>query len=153
MSEYCYEKISQISLSSSSGGMMINSNRSVEELLSWKDDGSITMTRTEVRGTEKQESVFAVSEELAGKVRDFAERADIASWGALKYEEDPRFFCTDTSNSSSGRIILDLRSKGGKPYEIVSFSPKAVFLNGKNEDLEMLRKLFQECQDVKNLLK
>lgn len=152
MSEYCYKKISQISLSSSSNGMMINSNHSLTELLAWNKDGSVTLTRTEIRGTEKEESVFAVGEELASKVRDFAECADIASWGALKYEEDPRFRCTDYSSSSSGRIILDLRSQGGKPYEIISFSPRAVTQNGKGEDMEKLNHLIEECQDPSSLL-
>lgn len=152
MSEYCYEKISQISLSSSSSGMMMNSNRSLTELLEWKDDGSVTMTRTEIRGTERDESVFAVSDELAEKVRDLAERADMASWGELKYEEDPVFQCTDYSSSSSGKIILDLRSKGGKPYEIVAFSPRAVNQNGKDKDLTALYELFQACQDPSSIL-
>ena len=152
MSRYNYNKISLISLSSSSNGMAMGSNQSLSEELSWKEDGTVVMRRTEIHGGTREVSVFAVAKELAGKIRAFAESADVAAWGELKYEEDPRFRCTDYSSSSGGKIILDLRDQGGKPYEIVSFNTRALFQNNKDADIETLRELFRKCQDPEKLI-
>ncbi|MBR3058329.1 MAG: hypothetical protein IKG93_10235 [Clostridiales bacterium] len=146
MSAFSYEKISKISLSSSSNGMMMGSNQSCSEDLLWDEDG-ITLTKTEIRGSDKEVSVWNISAEQAEKIRAFAEREDMAVWGSWKYEEDPRFRCTDYSSNSSGSIILDYRGKGGKPYEIVTFKPRAVFDQGKGDAMRELQTLFEELED------
>ncbi len=152
MSQFNYSKISLISLSSSSSGMAMGSNQSLSEELSWKEDGTVVMNRTEIHGGTREVSVFAVAKELAEKIRAFAESADIAAWGELKYEEDPRFRCTDYSSRSSGRIILDYRDQGGKPYEIVSFNTMALFRHNKDADIETLREFFRKCQDPQTMI-
>lgn len=146
MSAFSYEKISKISLSSSSSGMAMGSNQSCCEDLLWIE-GSVTLTKTEIRGFEREVSEWNISAEQAEKVRAFAEREDMAEWGSWKYEEDPRFRCTDYSSSFRGSIILDYRGKDGKPYEIITFSPHAVFDHGKGDAMRELQAFFEEMED------
>ena len=152
MSAFSYEKISKISLSSSSSGMAMGSNQSCCEDLLW-NEGSVTLTKTEIHGFEREVSEWNISAEQAEKVRAFAEREDMAEWGSWKHEEDPRFRCTDYSSSYRGSIILDYREKGGKPYEIITFSPHAVFDHGKGDAMRELQALFEEMEDPETRVK
>jgi len=151
MGEYSYRKISKISLSSSSSGMMYGSNHSVTEDLLWKDDGSIVMVKTEIRGFTKEETTWKVDPELAEKIRTHAEKADMALWDAMKYEQDPRFICTDHSSHAGGSLILDNRGNEGRPYFMFSFDQRGVIQHGKGDDLKKLEELFSECQSEENM--
>ena len=91
--------------------------------------------------------LYAVVTREAEEIRRTAERIDMASWGDLKYEEDPRFICTDYSSSARGSIILDYSDLGGKPYEIVNFDQRAVTAAGKGEDLKAMEDLLSSIAD------
>ncbi len=147
MSTYRYNKISTISFSSSSSGMMLGSNHSLNVEIRWEDDGTVILTRTEIKGFEKEESTWTVESDMAEKIRYEAERVDMASWGTMKYEEDPTMRCTDYSSSASGSIILDMRDLGGKPYEIITFNQIGVSQAGKGEDLNRIETLLSAVQD------
>ena len=147
MRRYDYTKISRIQLSCSSSGMMLGSNKSFTEEVIWEKDGRVVLVRTVIEGFLREVSTWKMTPEMAEKIRQTAERADMASWGDLKYEEDPRFRCTDVSSSARGSIILDSRHLGGKPYEIVNFDQRAVASAGKGEDLKAMEDLFRRIAD------
>ncbi|MBO4927176.1 MAG: hypothetical protein J5379_02865 [Clostridiales bacterium] len=147
MSDYNYSKISRISFSASSSGMMMGSNKSVSEEVLWQKDGSVVLKRTEINGFTKEESTWNLSPEQAEEIRAAAEKIDMASWGELEYEEDPRFRCTDYSSHAGGSIFLDYRDLGGKPFEMVHFDRRAVFAANKDGDLKMMEDLFAKIED------
>ncbi|MBO4689051.1 MAG: hypothetical protein J5636_11140 [Clostridiales bacterium] len=146
MSNFNYEKIARISFSSSSSGMAMGSNQSHSEEILWKDDGTVILQVSEVKGTTRTETVYDVSPELAEQIRKAAEEADMASWSEWKHEVDPRFICTDYSSSAGGSIFLDNRGRGGMPFEMKHFDRASVYDHGKGEDLEKIEALFMVCQ-------
>ncbi|MBP5416283.1 MAG: hypothetical protein J6Y58_02050 [Clostridiales bacterium] len=147
MSDYNYVRISRIKLSASSSGMMMGSNKSDATEVVWEKDGRTFLVRTVIEGYLREVSTWNLTPELAEKIRRTAERIDMASWGNLKYEEDPRFRCTDYSSSAGGSIILDYRDLSGKPYEIMNFDQRAVTAAGKGEDLKALEDLLSGIAD------
>ena len=147
MGNYNYSKISRISFSASSSGMMMGSNKSLSEEVLWKNGGSIVLVRTEISGFTKEESTWNLSSEQAEEIRAMAERIDMASWGELEYKEDPRFQCTDYSSRAGGSIFLDYRELGGKPFEMVHFDRRAVLAAEKGEDLKKIEELFAKFED------
>lgn len=147
MSDYNYTKISRIKFSASSSGMMMGSNKSDATEVVWEKDGRAFLVRTVIEGYLREVSTWNLTPEVAEEIRLTAERIDMASWGILKYEEDPRFRCTDYSSSAGGSIILDYRDLGGKPYEIVNFDQRAVTAAGKGEDLKALEDLLSGIAD------
>lgn len=147
MSDRKYTKISRIQLSSSSSGMMMGSNKSDSIEVIWEKDGKTVLVRTVIEGYLREVSTWNLTPEMAEEIRLTAERIDMASWGDLKYEEDPRFICTDYSSSARGSIILDYSDLGGKPYEIVNFDQRAVTAAGKGEDLKAMEDLLSSIAD------
>jgi|GEM_PF-1239360 len=147
MGNYNYSRISRISFSASSSGMMMGSNHSVATEVAWEQDGRAFLTKTEIKGFLREVSIWNLTPEQSEKIRLTAERIDMASWGELKYEEDPRFRCTDYSSSAGGSIILDYRELGGKPYEIKNFDQRAVSAAGRSEDLKTMEDLLAELAD------
>lgn len=141
MSDKKYTKISRIQLSSSSSGMMMGSNKSNSIEVIREKDGKTVLVRTVIEGSLREVSTWNLTPEMAEEIRLTAERIDMASWGDLKFEEDPRFICTDYSSSARGSIILDYSDLGGKPYEIVNFDQRAVTAAGKGEDLKAMEDL------------
>ncbi|MBO4473962.1 MAG: hypothetical protein J5750_03520 [Clostridiales bacterium] len=146
MSDVNYEKIARISFSSSSSGMAMGSNQSHSEEIRWKDDGTVILTVSDVRGTTRTETVFDVSPELSEQIRKAAEEADMAAWSEWKHEVDPRFICTDYSSSAGGSIFLDNRGRGGMPFDMHNFDRAAVYDHGKGEELEKIEALLMVCQ-------
>ena len=147
MSDYNYARISRIRLTVSSSGMMMGSNHSLATEVAWEQDGRAFLTKTEIKGYLREVSTWNLTPEQSEKIRLTAERIDMASWGELKYEEDPRFRCTDYSSSAGGSIILDYRDLGGKPYEIKNFDQRAVSSAGRSEDLKTMEDLLAELAD------
>jgi len=127
--------------------MMMGSNHSVATEVAWEQDGRAFLTKTEIKGFLREVSIWNLTPEQSEKIRLTAERIDMASWGELKYEEDPRFRCTDYSSSAGGSIILDYRELGGKPYEIKNFDQRAVSAAGRSEDLKTMEDLLAELAD------
>ena len=147
MSDFIYTKICRIRLTASSSGMMLGSNKSVAKEVVWDKDGRVVLVVTEITGFVREVSTWNLDAETVEEIRATAERIDMGAWGALKFEEDPRFRCTDYSSSAGGSIIFDYRDLGGKPYEIVNFDQRAVGAAGKGEDLKALEDLLSKIAD------
>ena len=147
MGKYNYNKIIEISFSSSSSGMSLGSNKSVSEHVSWGLDGTAILERTEINGFIVENSAWNLSAEQAEEIRAMAERIDMASWGELVYEEDPKLFLYDCSSHAGGLIFIGYSEQSNPPYVRMRFDRRAVLAAGKGEDLKMMKDLLERIAD------
>lgn len=147
MSNYTYDEISEISFSSSSSGMSIDSTKSVTEKVIWQPDGTVILQRNEINGFIKENSTWNLSAEQAEEIRAAAEKIDMASWRGLRFEEDPRSFCYDYSSSAGGKISLHYTVRGVRLFVELGFDRSAVIAAGKGEDLKMMEGLLERIED------
>ena len=147
MGNYNYSKIITIEFCSSSSGMMMGSTKSVINTVMWQRDGTVILRRTEINGFIKDEYTWNLTEEQAEEVRAAAEKIDMASWGELKFEEDPRLVCYDYTRLDGGSIALYYRVPAERPFVKMKFDRRAVLAAGKGEDLKMMEDLLKRIED------
>lgn len=147
MSNYNYNKISEIQFSSTSSGMMMGSTKGVITTVMWQYHGPVILQRIEINGFIREESTWNLTAEQVEEVRAAAEKIDMASWGELKWEEDPGLFCYDYTREDGGSIILFYIVPAERPFVKMEFDRRAVVAAGKGEDLKMIEDLLKSMED------
>ena len=147
MGNYNYNKIREIEFSSTSSGMMMGSAKGVITTVMWQYDGPVILRRIEIDGFIREESTWNLTAEQIEEVRAAAEKIDMASWGELKWEEDPRLFCYDYTREDGGSIILFYIVPAERPFVKMEFDRRAVVAAGKGEDLKMMEDLLKSMEN------
>ena len=112
-SEPPHGELISISHSSSSSGMMMNSNAHFSDSIC-KKDGVWTLTSVSMPAFQNETvTVYKISEKVVKQIEETVKREGLAAFDGLRYK-DPYPVC-DYSSSSSISMTFDDRSVGGRP--------------------------------------
>ena len=128
-----------VSYSSSTNGMMFNSNTLNSLSLERMSDHAQLTVKNKASGGGTDVSVYKAELSLFDKLREIIERENVAAWSALRYVE--LFQMTDYSSSENLTLVFDDRSVGGNSRVWKSIDCKAVDQQGRRDVIIELRSI------------
>ena len=126
-----------VSYSSSSSGMMMNSNTLFSLMLEREGEHAKLTVREKQSGGGTETSVYKAELSLFDKLREIIDRENVAAWSQLKYVE--LFQMTDYSSSEGLTLIFDDQSLGGNPRVWKNIDCKAADQQGRRDVISEIR--------------
>lgn len=130
------------SYSSSSSGMMFNSNTLYYVSVDKQQSGQIITVRSKESLRDEISSTYKAKSDVLAAVSELADRENMQAWGELEYKQD--FIVYDYSASEGVTLYYDDTPSGGYKKTPVSINAKAVRQQGRADVIDGLAAILEK---------